>query len=190
MIMWPVNWQQRVMAATGIPDNADTFAILSAWQQSTPLPASTCNPFGMPAHSLGAKPYLATQYAIFPSFGMFTKAFAAFLKTYTGSQLAKAMQSESPYGDTWRAIHALGWPGAQTETDYPSSLLDLAPESFRDSVKATPPAYRKTSGLITTPNATETSSMSQVASVNKATQASVTARSVVGDIMRGYSGHG
>lgn len=190
MNVWPIDWQQRTLAAAGIPDTPDTYMVLSAWQQSTPLPPLSNNPLGMPAGSSGAKPYLGTQYAIFPSFGLFTKAFAAFIETFQGSGLAQAMQSDSPYSSTWRIVHALKWPGTRTETDYPASLLDLTTLAYRQSVKATPGPMRKTSGLVTPKNANATSPMSSSDAVNKATQATVTARSVIGNIMRGFNGNG
>jgi hypothetical protein len=190
MSVWPVNWQVRTLAAAGIADDEATFAILSTWQRSTPLPPYSNNPLGMPSGSSGAKSYLGTPYAIFSSFGMFTKAFAAFVATYQGGQLVQAMQSDNPYPAAWRIVHALGWPGTQTETDYPSALLDLTEFSYRQSVDATQAALRKTSGLVTSSMAGTTSVASSVATVNQATAATSAARSFVGDIMKGYSGNG
>lgn len=188
MNVWPVNWQVRTLTAASIADTDDTFAILSAWQKSTPLPPYSNNPLGMPAGSSGSKPYLNTPYAIFPSFGLFTKAFAAFIATYQGGQLARVMQSDGPYPATWRAVHALGWPGSSTESDYPATLLDLTSLSYRQSVNAATAESRKTSGLVTAPRATAVSTVSSTGVVNRATVATAAARSFVGDIMRGYNG--
>lgn len=190
MIMWPSLWQVQALAALGVPDNEVTYGIMTAWQKSTPLPPYSYNPLGMPAGSGGAKAYLATPYAQFGSIGLFYKALAAFSATYTGGQLAAAMRSDSPYPATWRAVSALGWPASQTETDYPSALLDLTSQSYRQSVNASPRPMRKTSGMLTSPHAHTTTAVAQARSVNQATQAFTDARSQVSFLLRRHASNG
>jgi hypothetical protein len=187
MVLWPIMWQQQALAALGVPDSDDTFAIMTAWQASTPLPPYSYNPLGMPAGSNGAKAYLGTPYAQFGSIGMFYAALKAFGSSYQGSQLAQVMRSDNPYPATWRAVSALKWPGSQTETDYPSALLDLTSQSYRASVNASTGSARKTSGMVTSPDAATTSALSQARAVNQATQAFADAKTQVSFLLRSHA---
>lgn len=171
MNTWPVTWISQAMAAAGLEDSIPVMRVMLAWQKSTPLPAYSNNPIGMPAGASGAPGYLNTGYAIFPTMSAFYSAFANFIRTYTGGQLASALRSDNPYASAWRTIHALEWPGSSTETDYPSMVLDLTAASYQASVGASPSASRKTSGVVTAPNANRTTILAQAASVNQATQA-------------------
>lgn len=148
MPSWPSVWRVRALESAGIPANKDTLAIIKAWHDSTPLPVLTNNPIGMPAGSSGAPKYLHTKYAIFPSMSYFYAAFATFIASSDGRAVAQAMTSKQAYSATWRKISDLHWPGSITETDYPAALLDLTTASYRDSVKASDPSERKTSGQV------------------------------------------
>lgn len=148
MTSWPSRWRTLLLDAAGIPITEETMAILKAWNQSTPLPPYTHNPLGMPKGLHGASGYLNTGYGMFPTMKMHTAAFVAFTKTYPGQVLIRAMTGDKPHPVTWRVISNLGWPASKTETDYPAKLLDLTEQSYREYVKATPPAQRKTSGTV------------------------------------------
>lgn len=148
MASWPSDWITRALAAADIEPNGNGIAIMRAWKNSTPLPPLTNNPLGFPAGTHGAPAYLGTRYAIFPSMAAFYAAFGALAKSATGRELAAALAAESGYAPAWRAISALAWPATETETDYPSALLDLTTDAYRRSVKAAAPSARRTSGTI------------------------------------------
>jgi hypothetical protein len=170
MVAWPVLWQERALVALGVPPSDYAYSAITSWQASTPLPAYSYNPLGMPAGSSGAKRYLGTGYAQFASIGLFYAALGAFAQTYQASLVTAALRSDGSYSAAWCAVHSLGWPAAQTESDYPAVLLDLTSPSFRESVNATPVALRKTSGIITAPNSDVTTSITSIGAVKGATQ--------------------
>lgn len=144
----PGNWPTVALESAGIEPTARAMTILRAWRNSTPLPDMANNPTGMPWASSRATTYLGTDYAIFPDMAAFYAAFSAFLKSTRGSGVSSALGITDSYPAAWRAISALGWPAGKTETDYPSRLLDLTSQKYRDSVGATVPVRRKTSGII------------------------------------------
>lgn len=180
MASWPSNWINQALTAAGIPVTGDTIQIMLSWKDSTPLPPWTNNPIGMPVHSSGAQSYMKTRYAMFPAMSAFYAAFAAFAASDAGRKLATAMTADSPYPGTWRAISALKWPGSDTETDYPSAVLDLTDQSYRDSVGAASPGARRTSGQVggTSPAKADVIANAKVAA------AAVTAISNAGAAMR------
>lgn len=148
MNSWPSTWIGHVLDAAGIESTGGTRAIMRAWKDSTPLPPYTNNPIGMPAGSSGAPALMNTGYALFATVDLFYSAFATFVKSYQGKVLVKAMTGDNPYPETWRVISTLRWPGSLTETDYPAVLLDMTADSYRESVAASTPGNRKTSGVV------------------------------------------
>jgi hypothetical protein len=148
MTSWPKTWISRTLEAAGIPVGSETIAVMRAWKDSTPLPPYTNNPVGMPHHFARVPRYMNTDYGMYVSFGKFLDAVTAWSKTGPGRKVIHAITSDSPYAASWREIAALGWPGSATETEYPSRILDLTEQSYRDSVSATPRAERKTSGTV------------------------------------------
>lgn len=171
MVAWPPTWRTRALESAGIPVTTGTLAVIKAWKDSTPLSPVSNNPIGMPAGTLGAPRYLNTRYAIFPSISAFYQAFTSFARSSDGKRIVAAMLSENPYPETWRLISSLKWPGSLTETDYPAKLLDLTEQSYRDSVSATPPAGRKTSGQIGNNPQMHAAMVEQARSVAHAAQA-------------------
>lgn len=152
MNTWDDTWITQALYAASIDPTPDNVFIMRAWQQSTPLARETNNPIGMPAGSSGAKRYMGTAYATFKSMQDFYAAFKAFCDTYTGSIFVASLSRQFPYSAAWQAIRNARWPALFTETDYPSVLLDVTGEAFKDSVKATPADQRLTSGLIINPS--------------------------------------
>jgi hypothetical protein len=181
----PANWTARTLEALAVPDNESTRVIMSAWRQSTPLPDYVFNPIGMPAGAKGAPAYLNTSYAIFRDMTVFLAAVASFASTYQGRRLPAEMTGEPPYPSAWRAIHALGWPGGQYESDYPAALLDLTSESYRASASATPASARKTTGMLLPRGATVMPSTEGSQAVSSATAALNGAVSMTQQKMRG-----
>lgn len=144
----PNTWITQALEAAGINVTTQTIAIMRAWYASTPLPPYVNNPIGMPAGASGSPGFLNTGYAMFATPSAFYAAFATFIRTYQGGILARDMTADNPYPAAWRAIASLNWPGSTTETDYPAALLDLTSASYRESVAASAPSARRTSGVI------------------------------------------
>lgn len=174
---WPDRWMNTSLERAGIPVTTETLTIMRAWKTSTPLPPYTNNPIGFPAGTLGAKSLLTTRYALFLTMDTFYAALAALVRQHPGRMLVQAMTSDNPYPATWRVIHGFKWPGSDTETDYPSALLDLTTQAYRDSVGASSAGARRTSGVIgastpiTSPVIDQARSLADVAStVNGATE--------------------
>lgn len=166
MPSFPPNWIARTLEASGVPATSQSIAVLRAWRKSTPLPPLSNNPLGMPVHSSGAPAYLNTGYAIFPSMTAFYAAFVAWSKSAAGKKVLASLNDSDGYGAAWRAISVLPWPASKTETDYPAHVLDLASESYRESVNASPASDRRTSGTVGGLNATAQSVVQQAALLN------------------------
>jgi hypothetical protein len=164
-------WQVNALAALQTPGNDATYAIMSAWQRSTPLPPYSYNPLGTPAGMAGSKAYLTTRYSGYGSIGMFYAALSKFAATESGKRLARSMTADDPYPATWQVIASLKWPASATETDYPAVLLDMTSAEFRQSVNATARPFRKTSGLVIAPHYGITTTLAGPSSVHKATGA-------------------
>ena len=147
MASWPSNWKAQALQAADIPVTPAALKVMSAWQRSTPLQPWSSNPIGMPVTSNTQATVPTTRYALFPSMMAFYGAFNKFSFTTDGKALANAIMSDSPYAPAWRIISNLNWPGSKTETDYPSVLLDLTTEDYRQSVKAANSNSRKSAGL-------------------------------------------
>lgn len=146
MTVWPHDWRERTMRAAGIPKTQAALDILAAWRRSTPVEPWTNNPLGMPAHGSNAPRALGTPYAFFFTIGDFTAAFKRTMKSSHGMPLLHLLISADDLPATWRAIHALKWPANDTETDYPSVLLDMIERKYRDQIQTAPKAQRKSSG--------------------------------------------
>jgi hypothetical protein len=168
---YPSIWPTGALTEANLDVTPESIAILRAWQASTPLSPYSNNPIGMPAGVLGAKRYAGTSYAAFTSLPQFYKAFASFCESYDGGKLWSALKAQHPYSAAWRVISGLGWPGSDTETDYPSALLDLTTEAYRASVKAADPADRKTSGLVGIDAHVKAQVIEQARAVSQAAQA-------------------
>lgn len=148
MVAQPVNWIASATEILGARNPDQAGEILRAWQSSTPLPPNASNPLGMPASSRGATSWHGTGYACFDDLAGFLAALTDFAVSYAGQGVTRALNSDLPWRNTWQAVAALGWPASKTETDYPAAVLDNTGDSYRESVGATLPEDRKTSGLV------------------------------------------
>jgi hypothetical protein len=165
---WPSNWISRALDSAGIDATVEASRVMNAWRRSTPLPPLSNNPIGMPKGTIGAPSYMGTRYAIFPSMQAFYAAFKSFIDSAVGDVMRRELTADTPYAGSWRVISSLGWPGSDTETDYPSAVLDLSSASYRRSIGAAEPSMRQTSGLVGVSLARGKSAASQDARVNRA----------------------
>lgn len=145
---WPDGWLSAVVADLGANSSAFIKSALTAWEESTPVPTYTNNPFGMPYVKGVSSQLFSSGYAMFPSMAQFRARFVAFVYSPDGSAVKDALLITEKLGPLWRAVHALKWPGNNTETDYPAKMLDLMTAKTRESLQTTQPADRKTSGII------------------------------------------
>lgn len=144
---WPDGWATATLKAAEIPVTDFALSVLKAWNASTPLLAYTNNPLGMPSIKGVRAQLLNTGYALFPQMSDFRTAFVAFLKTPPGQKVRHALAIDEKYPVAYRAIHALPWSANNTETDWPSAVLDLTSQSYRTKAASVAvPADRKTSG--------------------------------------------
>jgi hypothetical protein len=146
---WPDGWRTAVLNDAGLPVSDFTLKTLQAWSDSTPILPYTNNPLGMPYVKGRTSQLMRTGYAMFPQMSDMRLAFTAFVNSPAGSDVHDALALGEKYSDAWRAIHALPWPASTTETDWPSAILDLTSESYREGAQSvSSPADRKTSGTI------------------------------------------
>lgn len=143
---WPQGWREATLKASGITVTPFALDVLSAWRRSTPLVPVTYNPLGMPARGTSNVRYLGTAYALFPGITAFSAAMALFLASPRGAGVRHALEAAERHSDAWRAVHALGWPATATETDYPSALLDMVEQRYRDKLASRDTARRRTAG--------------------------------------------
>lgn len=146
MNRWSSGWKEATLRHVEVPVSDFAITVLTAWTNATPTQPWTNNPIGMPAHGNNVPRALNTPYAAFPTMGAFRQAFARLLKTNRGVNLAGLISAGDDMPATWRAIHALGFPANQTETDYPSSLLDMLEDDYRAKMATRPVAKRQTVG--------------------------------------------
>src|SRR5487761_647101 len=146
---WPDGWIPATLKDAGLPVTDFTRKVLLAWNASTPILPYTNNPLGMPAVKGKTLELMQTGYAMFVTMPQFRTQFAAFCNGTQGSALYDALALSEAYSQAWRAIHQLPWPANQTETDWPSAVLDLTSESYRNqAASVASPADRKTSGTL------------------------------------------
>lgn len=151
---WPDGWITATLKDAGLPVSDFTKRALTAWQKSTPMLPYTNNPLGFAAVKGVTLELMRTGYAMYPTMGDFRKAFTKLISSQTGQQLHQALALDEKYSQVWRAISALSLPAAQTETDYPSAVLDLTSESYRQQASSvSDPSERTTSGTLGTQTA-------------------------------------
>ena len=148
---WPDGWMTATLKAADLPVSDFTLKALSAWSASTPILPYTNNPLGMPAVKGQTLELMRTGYAMFVTMADMRNAFSEFVSSSAGNQLHDALALDEKHSQVWRAIHVLPWPANNTETDWPSAVLDLTSESYRTkAASVASPADRKTSGVIGT----------------------------------------
>ena len=146
MPSWPTGWQQATLRASGIPVTQYALDVLATWQQSTPTEPWTNNPLGMPSSAATAPKAMNTPYAAFVTMQDFRDAFKRFSKTSKGHNVLDVLISGQSYSDAWREIHALNWPGNNTESEYPVKLMDKVSAAYTDKVAAKSRPPSKTTG--------------------------------------------
>jgi hypothetical protein len=102
----------------------------------------------MPVAGTNAASVLGSQYAAFSGMDVFRYAFEALMSTPHGEALYNALAVTEKPSVAWRSIRSLNWPGNQTETNYPSAVLDLIPGQDRPIAGEDTSGEQRTSGLI------------------------------------------
>lgn len=146
MAGWPDQWRERVLRASGIPVTQFALDALTAWQRSTPTEPWTNNPLGYPAQGGNPPSALGTPYGMFVTINQFVQAVKGVLKSRQGEQLQHELISAHSLSAVWREIHGLNWPANATESDYPSVLLDMVEESYRQTVRRKTGGKRRSAG--------------------------------------------
>jgi hypothetical protein len=136
MATWPSNWAYVTLRAAGIDKSQFALNVMHAWMQSTPTEPWTNNPIGIPAQGSRVPAALNTKYAAFTTMTQFRASFAEKMKSGQGVNVAHTLNAADKYSDAWREIHALRWPGNDTESEYPSLLMDLVQAAYTDKVTA------------------------------------------------------
>lgn len=130
MASWPTGWREATLRAAGIPKTQFALDVLAAWQQSTPTEPWTNNPLGMPSKRDGTMSALYSLYAYFNTMVAFRDEFKRFTKSTKGRNVLDALLLGQSYSDAWREIHALAWPGNETESEYPVKLMDMVEAAY------------------------------------------------------------
>lgn len=148
---WPDGWVTAALKDAGLPVTDFTTKIMYAWNRSTPILPYTNNPLGMPAVKGKTLELMKTGYAMFVTMGHFRSAFAGFINSHAGQDVRDAFHLSDKFSEAYRAIHSLKWPANTTETDWPSAVLDLTSEAYRNKAASVASASdRKTSGFLGT----------------------------------------
>lgn len=147
MTTWSDGWREALLNASGIEVTQFALDVLNYWEQATPTQGWTNNPLGMPASGYGVPKAFNTAYGAFPTPDAFRQAFSKAVHDKPGKPLLSALATQDKLSVAWRAIHSLGWPANQTETDYPSTILDAITDGSTADLKTSAPADRKTVGL-------------------------------------------
>lgn len=187
---WASNWKHRTLESIGVEVNPDTIRLMSAWLKSTPLDPWTNNPLGMPSSAGRVQSVPGTLYAMFPSIVAFYSAIGAFSKTPDGREIVRAIGGIPQYGPIWRAISATNWPAVKTETDWPYHVLELAGQSYMDSVMSSTSGKRKSAGSPQASPAIHETMRKQAESLNHAASAFTDARSAVRFLIRRHARYG
>ena len=146
MTNWPDGWQVAMLENADIPATAFALQVINLWQQATPTQRWTNNPLGIPAHGYSASRAGNTAYAAFPTFSAMNAAFKLAAHSKLGKPLYTALAQQDKLTVAWRAIHALGWPANDTETDYPATILDAVTDSSVTAMKASKASDRRSVG--------------------------------------------
>lgn len=151
---WPDGWIPATLMDADLPVTDFTKRALLAWNATTPILPYTNNPLGMPAVKGKTSELMRTGYAMFATMPLFRRAFAEFIASPAGHAVGYAIGASGKYSEVWRAVHVLRWPANTTETDWPSGILDLTSQSYRDQASSVDsPADRTTSGAYGTQTA-------------------------------------
>lgn len=170
MSQWPTGWREHTLRAAQLQPTQFMLDVLKHWEASTPTARWTNNPLGIPSHGYGAPRAFNSPYAAFPTMRAFYDAFAKAAHNDRGKPLFTMLGTQEKHSEAWRVIHKLGWPGNETETDYPAKLLDVLTDDALSKLKISKPSERKTVGII--PDAADQHAIvqAQSAALHHATQ--------------------
>lgn len=168
MTTWPTGWRQHALRRAEVPITQFALDVLHAWEQATPTDRYTNNPLGVPSHGYNAPRALHGNYAQFPTMQHFYDAFKTAVHSGTAKPLLSALAANDKHSVAWRAINQLKWPGNDTETDYPSTVLDKITEGIPANWKTAKPEDRKTVGVQGNTNAAQRNTAVQAAALHHA----------------------
>lgn len=149
MSAWPAGWREHALRAAEIPITQFALDVLHLWERATPTDRWTNNPLGIPSHGFSAPRALKSPYAAFPTMQVFYKAFSTASHAGNGKPLFTMLSTQDKHSEAWRVVHSLKWPANDTETDYPSTLLDRLTDDVIAKMKVSKPSERKTVGITT-----------------------------------------
>jgi len=151
MNQWHSGWREATLTHAGIPVTDFAAEVLHHWEQSTPTDAYSNNPLGLPHAKYSAPRTLDGKYAAFPTMDAFMNAFKKLAHEGHGKPLYTVLSLSDSHAEAWRVINSLNLPSNQTETDYPTALLDTIEQKVRESLQSTSKSDRKTVGLTQAP---------------------------------------
>lgn len=143
---WPTGWREAILRETGVPVTQFALDVLSAWNKSTPTEPWTNNPFGLPPVAGRVPAAVNPMYGSYSGMSMMRRDLKLLLHGTNDKAVIHALISADSYAEAYRAISALGLPAARTESDYPSAVLDLVPQKYRDSLQTVAADSRKSGG--------------------------------------------
>jgi len=148
MSEWPTGWREHTLRAAEVEISQFALDVLKHWERATPTLRWTNNPLGMPAKAFSAPRAFNSPYAAFPTMQAFYKAFHDAAHADRGKPLYTMLGTQDKHSEAWRVIHSLKWPGNETETDYPSTLLDALTDDIIGKMKVSPKGKRTTVGVM------------------------------------------
>lgn len=184
MADWPSGWREAALRASGIHVTQFALDMLSAWQESTPLQPWTDNPLGFPAGFRSSAPVRNTKYAMFGSLDDFVAAFADLMSRAQGRAVRDALSTQDKASVMWRAVHGLSWPANDTETDYPSAILDRIPTTSGADDSKEQQSPRKSVGVIGDPSSTNDSVLSAMRTMTDMATRNIGAAAAIQSIYR------
>jgi hypothetical protein len=190
MAQWPTGWQHTTLRACGIPVTQFALDVLNAWQQSTPTAPWTGNPLGMPGSSAVSVLSPAGKYRTFITMRQFRDEFKRFLKSSKGKGIYEAILMGQSYSDAWREIHALCWPGNDTESEYPIKLMDMVEAAYTSKQEHKTRDIPKTSGQTHAPPDVHDAMRKQSHLLYQAAKHFSDASTGIAHIMKGMNPHG
>ena len=185
MNRWPSGWIPALLDHVNIPITPFTVNGISLWHRSTPTAPWTNNPLGAPAAHAQQPRALDTLYAVFPT----THAFREYMDRIIGPNGIQNVREALTMGDShaslWRAVSSLKWPASQTETDWPSGILDAIESAYKETLTYVQPEQRKTGGQMMQTHDAHMPTGQKGASINQATSSIRNARKALGKFNKG-----
>jgi hypothetical protein len=187
---WPTGWRQHALRRADVPITQFALDVLHLWEQATPTDRYTNNPLGAPAHTFNAPKALQGNYAQFPTMQAFYDAFKTTVHGGGSKPLLTALAANDKHSVAWRAINGLKWPANDTETDYPSTILDRISGDVPKSWGTKNPSERKTVGVQGNTSAAQRNTAAQTAALHHAIHNINDASRAIDYIVRRLGQHG